>query len=324
MRILIITQGISPVVAPLFRSHHEIVGIAEDGPRVPSSPFKKDIGKLFSLFHKITDKNYQTLSYYCKLNGISYFFIKDMQDQSFENWVRSRKPDLIVVHSMSHLLKKTIFSIPLHGSINLHPSYLPLYRGPNPYIWMYSNLDLTGGVTVHYIDEGEDTGDIIVQEKNPIALGTPLRELRFHLIDEIGTRLLLTAVDAIEKGTAPRFPQSEKSPTARARNLLEGEEKTLIDWKTWDVKRVWHMVNGYSGIYDFIGYIDRPPLGFKPGIQKFIECPVQQENIGKIGVNTDGSRYVTCMNGKIVYRFQFYLPRRVQNIFQGFGIITIW
>jgi methionyl-tRNA formyltransferase len=308
----------SPVVVPLFRSHHEIIGIAEDGPRKSPSPFQKAMGKALSFIHALVDNKYQTLPKFCKMKNISYFFIKDMRNQLFENWVLAQKPDLIVVCSMSHLLKRTIFSIPKHGTINLHPSYLPAYRGPNPYLWMYYNMDLTGGVTVHYINEGEDTGDIIFQEKIPVALGTSLHQLRIHLIDEIGTQLLLRAVDAIENGTAPRIPQSKKSPTLRARNLSNGEERTLVDWNLWEVKRVWNIVNGYFGIYDFIGYNDHPPRGYKPVVQKFIECTVQQKDIGKIGINTDGSKYITCINGKIVYRFQYDLPRRVHNILKIF------
>ena len=308
MRILLITQRMSPVVVSLFQTHHQLVGIAQDGPKIPISLFQKVRLTVFSYFLKLKDKNFQTLPEFCKKNEISYFFIKDMRDPSFENWIRSRNPELIVVYLMGHLLKKTIFSIPKYGTINLHPSYLPLYRGPSPEFWMYYNMDLTGGVTVHYIDEGEDTGDIIFQEKTPIALGTPLLQLRIHLIDKIGTRLLLIAVDAIEKGSAPRFPQPKESPTPRARKLLKEEERTLIDWKSWDVKRVWHLVSGYSGVIDFIGYIDRPPLFYKPFVKKFIECPVQQEDCGKNNVNTDGSRYITCANGKIVYQFQFVFP----------------
>ena len=316
MRILLITQGLSPVVMPLFRSHHTMVGIAEDGPRIPVSPFRKAKGTLVSSIYNHVNKNYQNLSQFCTMNEIPYFFIRDMRDPSFETWVRRQKPDLIVVYTMSHLLKTTIFSIPEHGAINLHPSYLPSYRGPNPYLWMYYHRDLTGGATVHYIDEGEDTGDIIFQEKITLTPGLPLHQLRIRLIDEVGTRLLLVAADAIEQGIAPRFPQPEESPTERARYLRNGEERILIDWKSWDVKRAWHLVHGYSGIYDFIGYLDPPPFGYRPVVHNYRECPVDEENRGKIGIHPDGTRDITCANGKIVYRFQWDLPRRVHNILQ--------
>lgn len=82
-----------------------------------------------------------------------------------ESWVKSLSPDLIVVYSMSQLLKENIYSIPRFGTINLHPSYLPEYRGPNPIFWMYYNMEKQGGVTVHYIDQGEDTGNIILQKR---------------------------------------------------------------------------------------------------------------------------------------------------------------
>lgn len=317
MRILLITQGMSPVVVPLFQSHHKIVGIAEDGPRVPITSIQIEIKKMVLTAFNLVNKNVQTLPHFCKKNNISFFFIKDIQDQSFENWILMQKPDLIVVYSMSHLLKKTIFSIPVYGAINLHPSYLPRYRGPNPYFWLYYTMDPTGGVTVHYIDEGEDTGDIIFQVQIPLPIGIPMLRLRSQLIDEIGTKILIDAINAIEKGIAPRVPQPKESPTMRARNLLKGEAKMLIDWKSWDIKRIWHLVSGYSGIYDFIGYVDRPYIGHKTIVKNFIECPVQKKNIGKIGINPDGSRYITCANGKIIYLFHFDLPHRIRMVLRG-------
>ncbi|MGI6455390.1 MAG: formyltransferase family protein [bacterium] len=80
-----------------------------------------------------------------------------------ERWVREKNPDFICVKSMSQLLKENIFSIPKYGTINLHPSILPNYRGPNPLFWTMFNQECESGMTVHYINKGEDTGDILRQ-----------------------------------------------------------------------------------------------------------------------------------------------------------------
>lgn len=317
MRILLITQGMSPIILPFFHSRHELVGIAEDGPRIPPSQIQRAIIKVFSSFYSVFYEKDQNLHQFCKKNELNYFYNENKKEQLFEEWVLASKPDLIVVYSMSHLLKETIFSIPPYGTINLHPSYLPKYRGPNPYIWMYYNMDLIAGVTVHYIDEGEDTGDIIFQEQIPVILGMPLKDLRYHIVDEAGVKLLLKAVNAIEKGIAPRDPQPLESPTPRARNLIQGEERNLIDWKSWDITRVWHMTKGYSGSLDFIGCIDRPRPFHSIIVEKYIECPVDPEDRGKIGINSDGSRYISCLNGKIIYRFHFYLPQRLNNLIKS-------
>jgi len=124
----------------------------------------------------------------------------------------------------------------------------------------------------------------------------------------------MKALNEIENGTAPRIPQLTKSPTLRARNLEKGEEKKIIDWATWDVKRVWHLVKGYSGILDFINYIDRPPFGHRIILQNYIECPIQDDFKGKFFLNAQGLRYVCCANGKIFYKYQFSLSSLLLSI----------
>jgi methionyl-tRNA formyltransferase len=80
--------------------------------------------------------------------------------------VRNIKPELIVSYNYKYILKEDIINIPEKGSINLHISYLPWNRGANPNVW--SILENTpSGVTIHYIDEGIDTGAILLQKKIP-------------------------------------------------------------------------------------------------------------------------------------------------------------
>ena len=113
---------------------------------------------------------FDSLKSFAKKEKIPYYYMNKGSDKNLENWVKCINPDIIVVYSMSQLLKENIFSIPKYGTINLHAGLLPNYRGPFPYFWMYYNTDKKGGVTVHYIDEGEDTGDIIYQEVYDIPL----------------------------------------------------------------------------------------------------------------------------------------------------------
>ncbi len=104
MRILLITQGLSPLVNSLFESHHTLVGVAEDGPRVPLSRKQRVINKMLHFSLYLINKKFENLSYYCKRNNIPYFYIENNQEKEFENWVIDKNPDLIVIYSMSHLL----------------------------------------------------------------------------------------------------------------------------------------------------------------------------------------------------------------------------
>lgn len=73
--------------------------------------------------------------------------------------------DLLVCHGYMKILPEKVFSAPKLGSINIHPSLLPKYRGPSPTYWVLKNREKTTGLTCHYIDEGVDTGNIIAQKE---------------------------------------------------------------------------------------------------------------------------------------------------------------
>src|SRR5713226_7770003 len=73
--------------------------------------------------------------------------------------------DLIVVAGFARILKRALVDVPRLGCINVHPSLLPHYRGPEPFYWVLANLEKTTGVTIHHVDEGIDTGDIILQRE---------------------------------------------------------------------------------------------------------------------------------------------------------------
>jgi len=164
-KVMIITQGVSPIVKPIVENYN-VVGIIEAAPRNyrKINFFKKLIIKIISILRN------NNLEFFCKKANIPYFFMTS-SDENLENWVKEKKPDVIVVYSMSQLLKENIFSIPKYGTINLHPAFLPKYRGPNPLFWHYYHGETKFGITLHYIDKGEDTGDIIYQEEIQIPLG---------------------------------------------------------------------------------------------------------------------------------------------------------
>jgi|LFRM01.1.fsa_nt_gb methionyl-tRNA formyltransferase len=302
IKILIITQGITPIVKALLSSHHEIVGIAEDAPR--NAPRKR--WRIYDAVKLILHT--ESLLTLCKSRGIPYFYHQDGNQEIFESWVRSKKPDIIVVYLMSRLLKEEIFSIPKYGTINLHPSLLPSYRGPNPIFWMYYNMEKKGGITIHYVDKGEDTGDIIYQESYDISPGSSGPDLQSEVVSTIGVPLLIKAIKAIEEGYAPRIPQPEGSPTLRARNILPDEQKNIIDWKNWDIKRIWHLMRGYANSMDLI----EPPRGIYAGqrwtVEGYTKCDTSKYSKGIVLKNSDGY-YIAGSNGLIQLSINFKLKR---------------
>jgi methionyl-tRNA formyltransferase len=215
-----------------------IIGIVECAPREIN---KQTDSLIIALYHKICRVKESDLLTFSKDHNIPYFYMTNSSIE-LESFVKTLSPDLIVVYVMSQLLKENIFTIPRYGSINLHPSLLPKYRGPNPCFWSYYNMDKIGGVTVHFIDKGEDTGDIIYQQEYEIPLGIKSNKRFDVLISEIGISLLIKAIINIEN--IKPIKQPKESPTLRARNLKLLEHKEIIDWQNWHIEKIWHILRG--------------------------------------------------------------------------------
>jgi methionyl-tRNA formyltransferase len=220
IRVLAITSGFSSFVPELDScSQLSVVGVLDCSPS-------------------------NLLNEYCKRHRIAYTtHIK--QDSNLIRWIKEKSPDVIAVFRMPFLLKKEIFSIPKYGSMNIHPSLLPKYRGPNPWFWVYYNMEQESGVTVHLINEKEDSGDIVFQQKIEIPLGANLKKLRDNST-EIGVELMLKALCGI-KDINPT-PQPIVSPTLRAINITDYQG--FIDWQSWPVVRLWHLINGFPYIIE--------------------------------------------------------------------------
>lgn len=301
MNIILITQGISRVVQPLLDSEHTILAILESAPRGYAVTRTKNqlLRKIVSL-KNIFKPGPASLKELCKKKKVPYRFMTSSSDAGLEDWVKLLSPDLIVVFSMSQLLRENIFGIPRHGTINLHPSFLPEYRGPNPDFWQYYDQILNPGVTVHYVNAGEDTGDIIFQKRVSIPLGTKSPERLNILISEVGVSLLLSAIDAIGKGSVKRKTQPAESPTVRARNIKKDEHSKIINWNEWPIERIWHVMRGTELWLNCI----RQPRGLYRGQRwivadyhkiesKYLSC-----DAGSVLKDSEGY-FVYCLDGKI-------------------------
>lgn len=93
------------------------------------------------------------------------------QEQDLVDFMAALDIDIICVNSMLHLLPSSVFSLPPFGALNLHPAGLPKYRGPNPLFWQFYRQEEQIGVTIHFIDEGEDSGNIVKQAFIPMQPG---------------------------------------------------------------------------------------------------------------------------------------------------------
>lgn len=122
---------------------------------------------------------------------------KNINDQNFLNKIKSLNLDLIVCVNFDQILKKDIINLPTIGCINTHASLLPKYRGRAPLNWAMINGEKYSGVTVHFIDEGIDTGDIILQEKIKIDEDDYICDL-LNKVKNIYPKIVLNSIKSLE------------------------------------------------------------------------------------------------------------------------------
>lgn len=129
------------------------------------------------------------------------------RDDEFVQTLKHLNPELIVVVAFGQILPKAILDIPKLGCINVHVSLLPKYRGAAPINWVIINGEQKTGVTTMYMDEGLDTGDMILKSEVDLDDNITAGELHDKMM-EIGADTLKQTMDLIEKGCAPREPQN--------------------------------------------------------------------------------------------------------------------
>lgn len=163
------------------------------------------------------------------------------RDEEFVEILKNLNPDIIIVVAFGQILPKSILDIPKYGCVNVHASLLPRYRGAAPLNWVIINGEEKTGVTTMYMDEGLDTGDMILKSEIPLDDKITAGELHDKMMID-GANLLKETMDLIEKGEAPREKQNDDdtcySPIMK---------KTLgnIDWSK-SAKDIHNLVRGVN------------------------------------------------------------------------------
>lgn len=148
---------------------------------------------------------------------------KNINDQNFLNKIKSLNLDLIVCVNFDQILKKDIINLPNIGCINTHASLLPKYRGRAPLNWAMINGEKYSGVTVHFIDEGIDTGDIILQEKIKIDEDDYICDL-LNKVKNTYPKIVLNAIQSLENNNINLIkPDLSKGFYVNKRNKDDGK-----------------------------------------------------------------------------------------------------
>ena len=166
-------------------------------------------------------------------------------------------PDVICVVAYGKIIPKEILEIPKYGCVNVHPSLLPKYRGSAPIQWAILNGDKETGVTTMYLDEGMDSGDIILQTETKINKDETSGEL-WDRLSKIGAGLLVETLERIENKTAPRTKQNDDFTLAP---MLE-KSQAKIDWENKTAQEIKNLVRGLNPIMGAYAILNEKKIKF--------------------------------------------------------------
>ena len=145
-------------------------------------------------------------------SGIPVYQPNSLRSEETLKLIKSLRPDLIVVVAYGKILPKAVLEVPPLGCVNVHGSLLPKYRGAAPIQWSVINGENVTGITTMYMNEGLDTGDMILKAETQIGENETTGEL-FDRLSELGAELLVKTIRQIKDGTALREKQNDAEVT---------------------------------------------------------------------------------------------------------------
>jgi len=145
----------------------------------------------------------------CLMHRVPRFACADPNTPAFVARIRAEDPDLIVLAAFGRILKRRAFTAARLGCVNVHPSVLPRHRGPYPSYWIIANREPSTGVTIHWVDEGIDTGPIIAQLIYPVEARDTEARLDAKAA-RAGSQLLAATLATLAAGVAQGLPQDER------------------------------------------------------------------------------------------------------------------
>lgn len=291
-----------PTLKAIINSHHKLVGVITNPEKPAGRGLKYKSTRVAEIAHQY---NIETLTP-----------ITLKENVEIVSWLKQRLPDAIVVVAYGKIIPHEVLYIPRYGCINVHPSLLPKYRGAAPIQRAIMNNETKTGVTIMLLDEGIDSGPILIQKQTEISLEDDAIVLGERL-SKLGAEMLLKALELIEKkAIEPTTQQHELATLAskiskqeakldfnKSSIELHNTVRALIEWPTaWTVFRK-----------EMLHIIKTEPL-----IEKVDKQPGYIINIDKHGMYVATSmgiliiKSVKPANGKIMDAFSYANGRRIR------------
>jgi len=224
----------------------------------------------------------QTLIRIAEQHDIPWISHKNINSDKFLEWLSKHAFDLFVSMSFNQIFRKRTFELPEWGTINCHAGKLPFYRGRNILNWALINDEKEFGITVHYIDEGIDTGDIIEQITFPISNQDTYKTLLEKAVQECPS-LLYASVKKIMTGCVEPIIQKKIHPVGTY----------YIQRTVGDENLNWHCTS--REIYNFVRAIS------KPGPQARTWLKDKEICINKVEMVENAVAY-KCIPGSVLFK----------------------
>jgi methionyl-tRNA formyltransferase len=279
---------------------HRIVAVIRAAPFPKGSQIRRRVA---AVAHALRVTRPDPLAALAREHAIPCWPARSGNDANVTERLQEIKPDVICIAGYRWILPSEVLELPIIGTINCHPSLLPRHRGVLPLFWIYYHDDRETGVTVHWVDEQIDTGDILVQEAMPLPRGYPVDVLNLRNARQ-GGALLRHALEAVERGAAARIPQDHRAATSAPMIKPGGR---MVDFAQWDVERVWHFLAGlvprfHEPLFDREG----KPVRYR-SVPGFRRQPVE-ERAGTVERQTDGA-VLYCKDGVVYLNTRRSVPR---------------
>ena len=172
--------------------------------------------------------------------GIPWVPTRELKQEDVYRQFAHWSPDLGVMAFVTDILPEKVLEEPRLGTIQYHPSLLPLHRGASAINWAIVMGDTRTGLSIFWPDKGIDTGPILLQKEVEIGADDTVGSLYYNKLSPMGVEAMAEAVGLVEKGQAPRIPQDESQATYEP--IFRGEH-AVIDW-TVEAKQVYDLVRG--------------------------------------------------------------------------------
>ncbi|MCY3859411.1 MAG: methionyl-tRNA formyltransferase [Gammaproteobacteria bacterium] len=173
-------------------------------------------------------------------NDLPVFQPKSFRRDSVKDQVGELKPDLCVMAYVTLFVPEAVLNVPTHGTIQYHPSLLPMHKGPSSINWPIIFGEKKTGLSIFWPDDGLDTGPILLQKEVAIEPDDTLGSVYFNHLYPLGVDAMMESVDLVRDGDAPRI---EQDPDAGSYEGWCREEQAEIDW-TKPVDEVYNLIRG--------------------------------------------------------------------------------